>query len=97
VSYLRGPEAEPCPDPDEFIPPIPSYFFGIHSAIVLLSTPRSSRLSLPFGFSDQDFVCISHLTNVATWPAHPILDVTTLTIFGEELTKNLQRFKILHF
>jgi hypothetical protein len=33
---------------------------NIHYNIVLPFTPRSSKWSLPFGFSDQNFVCALH-------------------------------------
>jgi len=40
----------------------PSYFSKIHSNIILLSTPRCSKLSLPFRIPDQTFVRISHIS-----------------------------------
>jgi len=42
----------------------PSYFPKIHSNIISLPMPRSSEWFLPFRFSDQNFVCISHLSHV---------------------------------
>jgi hypothetical protein len=39
----------------------PHYFPRIHSNITFSSTPRSSELSLPFKFTDQNFVYVSHL------------------------------------
>jgi len=44
-------------------------FLVIHSNIIFLSIHRSSERSLPFRFSDQNTVCISH----ATWTANLIL------------------------
>jgi len=44
------------PEPDEPSELIPSYFPKIHSNVILTSTPRS----LPFEFSNQNFVCISY-------------------------------------
>jgi len=41
----------------------PLYFPGIHSDI-LSSMPTSSKWSLPFIFSNQNFVCISHISDV---------------------------------
>jgi hypothetical protein len=41
-------------------------------------------VSLPFRFSNQNFVCTSRLTMRATFPAHLIFNVVTL-IFGEQL------------
>jgi len=50
-----GPYSEPdCSSPHLAI-------LKIHSNIIFLSTPRSSKWSLPFKFSDQNFVLISHL------------------------------------
>jgi len=40
----------------------PLYSSNIHPNIILPSTPRSSTCSLPFGFSEQNFVCIYHLS-----------------------------------
>jgi hypothetical protein len=39
----------------------PPYFSKIHSTCIFPSMPKSSTWSLPFGFSNQRFVCISHL------------------------------------
>jgi hypothetical protein len=44
------------------------YFSKIHSNIVLPSTPTSSQLFLPFGFSIQNSVCISHHSNAYYMP-----------------------------
>jgi len=38
-----------------------TYFFHIHSGIILPSTPTSTECSLPVRFSDQNVVYISHL------------------------------------
>jgi hypothetical protein len=63
----------------------PPYFPKIHSNIILSSTTRSSEWSLPFRFSDQNFVRISHLSRACYIPTHLILiDFVTLIIFGEE-------------
>jgi hypothetical protein len=40
---------------------LPPYFSRIHSNIIFPYTPRSSEWSLPFKFSNQNFVCISYL------------------------------------
>jgi hypothetical protein len=48
----------------------PLHFPKIHSNIILLYTSKSSKLSEPFRISGQNFVRISHLTNVLYMP-HP--------------------------
>jgi hypothetical protein len=49
----------------------PLYFPKIHFNIIFLSTPTSSEWSLPFSFSDKEFVRILHLPCVLHAP--PIL------------------------
>jgi len=57
----------------------PPYFPKIHYIIMFPSTPRSSELFLPFRFSDQKFVCISHFSMHETCPAHfTLLHLITL-------------------
>jgi hypothetical protein len=61
----------------------PTYFSKIHSHIILPSMPRSSGCSLPFSFSDSNFLCI--FPGCVTYPAHFIFfDLITLIVFGEE-------------
>jgi len=45
----------------------------IHSNVIPQFTPRSSKWPLPFGFCDQNFVCISHLSHACymSLPSHP--------------------------
>jgi hypothetical protein len=53
--------------------------------LILPSIPRSSKLSLPFRYSSQNSVHISHLLVCVTCPAHIIfLDLIILILFGEE-------------
>jgi hypothetical protein len=40
----------------------PLYFRKIQSNIIFPSTPRSSMWSLPFTFTNQNYVCISHIS-----------------------------------
>jgi len=47
---------------------LPSYFFKIQFNTTHLFTPRSSEWSLPFRFSDQNFVCISSFPCVLRAP-----------------------------
>jgi len=54
--------------------PFPHYFPKINSSIIIPSTSMSSEWSLPFRFSDQNFVCISHVIP---------LNLITLIIFDE--------------
>jgi hypothetical protein len=51
----------------------PVYYPNIHSNIILPPTPRYSEWSLPLEFSNQNFVCISHLSRACYMPraAHP--------------------------
>jgi hypothetical protein len=51
-------------NPDNF----PPYFSKILSNIILPSTPRTSDWSLPFKFSGQNVVCISHLSHACYVP-----------------------------
>jgi hypothetical protein len=60
---------------------LPPYLFMIHFKIVILSTPRSSKWSLLFRFSNQNLACISHSSMHAAFLSHP--DLISLTIFGE--------------
>jgi len=65
-------------------------FLKIRFHIFLLSTPRSSKWSLPLRLSNQNHVCVSHLSLIrATFPAHLILrDVVTLIMFGDVIQFN---------
>jgi hypothetical protein len=57
--------------------------FKFRSNIILSSKPKSFNWSLPFTFSDQYFVRISHIYH-AYYMAHPSpLHLLTLIIFGE--------------
>jgi len=61
------------------------YLPKIHSNIIFLSTPRSSKWPLPFRFSNQNIVYISHLSHALYMPAHLILlyVFALIIIFGE--------------
>jgi hypothetical protein len=50
----------------------PPYFPKIHPNIILPSTPMTSEWSLPFRFSDQNFLCISHFFQIryTLYPSH---------------------------
>jgi len=63
---------------------LPPYFPKIYFTIILPSTPRSSKWTVPFKFSYQIFVCISGLFHVCYIPyaSHPWFDHTQI-IFGE--------------
>jgi hypothetical protein len=50
----------------------PHYILKIQPNIILPSTPMSSVWSLPLGFCDRNFICISHLI---------LLNLITLIIF----------------
>jgi hypothetical protein len=47
-------------------------FLKIHSNIIFPSTSMTSEWSLPFRFSDQNFVCVSHPPMRATYIFHRI-------------------------
>jgi len=51
--------------------------------IILPSMPMYSKWFLPFRFTNQNTVCISHLSMHITCPAHLFIDLITLTIYGE--------------
>jgi hypothetical protein len=64
---------------------IDPYFHKVHLDVIILSTPKSSQWSVPFTLPNQNPVNTSPLPMRVTWPAHLILlDLITLTIFGEE-------------
>jgi hypothetical protein len=61
----------------------PLSFPKVHPNFIYLYMPRSYEWSLPFTFSNQDFVCIFHVMN-AIYPTHLILlGLITLIIFHE--------------
>jgi hypothetical protein len=49
----------------------PSCFSKIHFNIIHTSTPISSKWSLPFGFSDQNFAYIFHTSHSCYFPRTP--------------------------
>jgi len=71
--YLPCPPLAPSPSSIHSVRIIPPYFPKIHTIITLPSISRSSEWSLPFRFSDQNFVCISHLSHTyyKPHPSHP--------------------------
>jgi hypothetical protein len=62
--FSQQPATGLCSETHVSIHALPAYFPNIHSNIILPSTPRSFVLSLPFRFSNQNFLCISHSINV---------------------------------
>jgi hypothetical protein len=56
---LKKPATGLYPEPNGFSPH-PQTLFKTHSNIILKSTPRFLKCSLPFRFSDQNFVLISY-------------------------------------
>jgi hypothetical protein len=57
----QEPATCPYPEPEESIPHPAPCFRNINFNIVLPYTPRTSKWSLPFKHSNQNFVRISHL------------------------------------
>jgi hypothetical protein len=66
--FHKSPSVVPVPNLMNPVHTLPPNFPNIHSTIVLPSTPRSSEWSLPFRFSDQNFVCISQTNSMEQSP-----------------------------
>jgi len=63
---------------------LPTYFSKIHSNIILPSTPKSFEWSLSFRLSNQNIVCIVHLSHACYMsPSYISLDLIILIIFVE--------------
>jgi hypothetical protein len=60
------------------------YLRKIHFNIIISPTPRSSEWSLPFRLSNQNSICISHLTHACYMSHFFILDLTIIIIFREK-------------
>ena len=67
------------------IPHINTYFFKVHSNIVLSSTPRGlPKILFPVDLPVKVLQALLLSSIMATWPAHlNLLDLITLTILGE--------------
>jgi len=75
VSFLSQIDADHVPT---------SHFLTIQLNIILPSLPGSSKWSLSLGFPHQNPVYTAPLPICATCPAHPILDLITRRVLGEE-------------
>jgi hypothetical protein len=85
ISLTRSqqPATGTYPEPDASIHIFSHYFPNIPSNIILPSTSRSSERS-SFRVSNRNFVCIYHLSDGDTYPAHLILlDLITPILFVE--------------
>jgi len=71
---------------------LPPYFPKIHSNIIFSSTPISSELSLTFGFSNQNTVCVISCTRATCTTNIILLVLITLIIFGGIMNVILTRF-----
>jgi hypothetical protein len=81
----QEPTTRTSPEQDESSPEFPTYFSNNQPNIIIPSISRSTEWFLSFRFSDQDFVCISHLPIRPTWRDHLIhLHFIALKITGEE-------------
>jgi len=69
------------------------YFPNIHSNIILPSTLRSLKWSLPFRFSNQNFVCISHLFHACC--INPIISDEDYKLWSFSLHNFLQSLLLL--
>jgi hypothetical protein len=64
----KGPPLDPIPGQMHPVHTFPLHFPKINSNSILSSTPRSSEWSLPFRFSNQNIVRISHVPRVLRVP-----------------------------
>ena len=83
-THSQGLPSKPYPDTNESVSHIATYFFRIHSNIVLPSTPRPPKGLFPVGLSVKILKALLPSSILATCPAHlNLLDLITLTILGE--------------
>jgi hypothetical protein len=76
IHYL---DPRPCPKPFHILT---HHFFKTNFNIILPSTRKPSKLSLPFRFTEWNFVCISHLFHACHVFIHFIpLDLITVIRF----------------
>jgi hypothetical protein len=76
----------------------PPYFCKIYLNVIVPSVPMFSTWSVPYRFSGQNFVCISHLSHacfMSHQAHHPWFVHFTLIIFGECEVWNLSLFSFL--
>jgi len=72
----------PYPEPDEYSPQLPIQFRQ-DCNIILPSTPRSSKLSLPSIFSDQNFAHISYPSH-ACYMTTDLIPLVLITLISSE-------------
>jgi len=63
----QEPATGPYPEPDESSQEFPALFLEVPPAL------QTSERSLPFRFSDQNFVCISHVSRACYMPTYLLL------------------------
>jgi len=84
LPHLQMPATCPYPEPDYSMPP-PSHFLMIHTIIILLSMPGSSKWSLFLRFLTKTLYTPFLSPICAKCPTHLILlDLITWIIFSEE-------------
>jgi len=72
-----------------------TYFIMNHSGTILIYTSRSSERSLPFRFSDQNFVCIFSPMHATSLTHLTLPDLITLIIVCEEYSHEVFHYTIL--
>jgi len=83
----QEPITSPCPEAVESSPQFGAVFPNIHSNI-FPCIPRSSELSLPFRFSNQNFVCIIMSSMCATNIRGERTAEMLLKVLNKEITSN---------
>ena len=80
MPHSQGLSNNPYPEP---YPRIETYFFKVHSNIILPSTPRLPNDLFPVGLPAKILKELLHSSILAICPAHPnLIDLITLSLLG---------------